>query len=216
VADYVTCLKAVWAHAQYVTVNISSPNTQGLRDLQQADALTILLNAVMSTRAALEAQSTGPRRHVPLLVKIAPDLDSAGLEGIAAAVRASKIDGVIVSNTTLARPESLKSAHKGETGGLSGAPLFVRATKTLAELHGLLGKDVPLIGVGGIDSPRAAYEKIRAGASLVQLYSALAYQGFGLVKRIAEELPVLLAADGFVHIKDAIGTGSAEWWKKSF
>jgi dihydroorotate dehydrogenase len=210
VADYVTCLRDVWHHAQYVVVNISSPNTQGLRDLQAADALTTLLNAMMQTRAELEQRErqvshSKEIRHVPLLVKIAPDLDAGGLEGVAEAVRASKVDGVIVSNTTLARPDTLRSEHKGETGGLSGAPLFYRATETLAAMHKLLGKSVPLIGVGGIDSPQAAYAKIRAGASLVQVYSALVYQGFGLVKRIHDELPQLLAADGFAHIRDAVG-----------
>ncbi len=196
--DYQIALKAVAPHADYITVNISSPNTQGLRDLQQADALQALLRAVIETRNAL------PRR-VPLLVKIAPDLSPDALAALVETALAEGVDGLIVSNTTLARPETLRNRWKAESGGLSGAPLFEASTAILRETARLTAGSIPLIGVGGVSNAGQAYAKIRAGASLVQIYSALVYKGFGLARRIAEELPALLKRDGFGSIQEAVG-----------
>lgn len=202
VADYVTGLAAVYPHADYVTVNISSPNTQGLRDLQQRDALHELLSELKQERAALHGKHG---RRVPLLLKVAPDLTQVEREAIAEVVTGNEIDGLIVSNTTLARPQALQSSHCKEAGGLSGKPLMDLSTQGLAAFYRLVGGRMPLIGVGGVASAQDAYRKVRAGASLVQIYSALAYQGFGLVRSIHRELPALLKRDGYRHLRDAVG-----------
>ncbi len=201
-ADYVQGLQAVYPHADYITVNISSPNTQGLRALQEKHALETLLAALKQTReACLRAHG----KEVPLLLKIAPDLDQQGREDIAQACLTHGVDGLIVSNTTLARPDTLRSPYKGEQGGLSGRPLLAPANENLRAFYRLLGNKMPLIGVGGIASPEDAYSKIRSGATLVQLYTALVYQGFGLVRRINDGLVHLLQQDGFDHVSEAIG-----------
>jgi len=202
VADYVLGLRAVYPQADYITVNISSPNTQGLRALQQQDALRDLLSVLMSEHAECSAAHG---RHVPLLLKVAPDLEPGEREAIAQAVVDFRLDGLIVSNTTISRPASLKSVHKGEQGGLSGKPLMELSTQVLKHFYQLTKGQLPLIGVGGIASGADAYAKIRAGATLVQLYSALVYQGFGLVARINQELDAQLKRDGFTHISQAIG-----------
>lgn len=201
--DYVRGLHAVYPYADYITINISSPNTKGLRDLQQREALMHLLGDIKNAR--MEAIKTHGKT-VPLLLKIAPDIDDSQCEDIAESVLTNGIDGLIVSNTTISRPASLLSNNRGETGGLSGAPLFALSTQALTKMHKLTDGKLPIIGVGGISSPQDVYAKIRAGASLVQLYTALVYQGFGLVRAINEKLPELLARDGFSHISDAIGT----------
>lgn len=193
-ADYVTGVKAVQELADYIVVNISSPNTPGLRDLQARDALDGLMGAVMQARSS----------STPLLVKIAPDLDQSQLEDIAAVAMAHKIDGMIVSNTTLSR-QGLSDRAAAEAGGMSGRPLFRPSTRILAKIHLLTGGKIPLIGVGGVDSGAAAYEKILAGASLVQLYSALIYQGPALIGRIKLELANSLARDGYNSLAEAIG-----------
>ena len=195
IADYARGFAELSSLADYVTVNVSSPNTPGLRGLQNKDELTRLLAALTQTR----------KNKIPLLLKIAPDLDAAALDDIAAVVRASGIEGLIVSNTTLARPP-LASRHARETGGLSGAPLLAPSTEILRQMRLRLGNAVTLVGVGGISSGADAYAKIRAGASLVQLYTALVYEGPGLVGRIKRELAMLLARDGFAHVADAVGT----------
>ncbi|HVZ90141.1 MAG TPA: hypothetical protein VG843_00705, partial [Rhizomicrobium sp.] len=141
----------------------------------------------------------------PLLLKIAPDLDAAAMDDIADAALASGIEGLIVANTTIERPASLRSPHAGEAGGLSGAPLFARSTEVLKEMRKRVGARLALVGVGGISSGADAYAKIRAGASLVQLYTALAYQGPGLIRRIKRELAQHLARDGFARVADAVG-----------
>ena len=197
IGDYVQGFQRLSPLADYVTVNVSSPNTPGLRGLQNKDELSRLLGALMAAR----------KSSVPLLLKIAPDLDQAALDDIAAVVRESGIDGLIVSNTTIARPP-LKSAHAKEAGGLSGAPLFQPSTEILRQMRRRLGDSIVLVGVGGISSGADAYEKIRAGASLVQLYTALVYQGPGLVGRIKRELAMLLKRDGFAHVADAVGTSA--------
>jgi dihydroorotate dehydrogenase len=194
IADYARAFAELSPLADYVTVNVSSPNTPGLRGLQNRDELTKLLDRLTQIRTS----------KIPLLLKIAPDLDSAALDDIAQVVRASGIEGLIVSNTTLARP-ALASRHGAETGGLSGAPLFASSTELLRQMRLRLGNAVTLVGVGGISSGADAYVKIRAGASLVQLYTALVFQGPGLVSRIKRELTALLARDGFAHVADAVG-----------
>jgi dihydroorotate dehydrogenase len=194
IADYVQAFDQLAPLANYVTVKVSSPNTPGLRGLQNKDDLSRLLGALTAAR----------KTSIPLLLKIAPDLDGPALDDIADAVRGSGIEGLIVSNTTIARP-ALKSAHGNESGGLSGAPLFAPSTEILRQMRRRLGGAVVLVGVGGISSGADAYAKIRAGASLVQLYTALVYQGPGLVTRIKRELAALLKRDGFAHVADAVG-----------
>lgn len=205
-ADYTACLKAVYPYADYIAVNISSPNTQGLRDLQKRGALAELLTALSAARAACAVTH---KKTVPLLLKIAPDLDQREKEDIAELALAKEISGLIVSNTSLSRPDSLKGLHKNEQGGLSGRPLFALSTATLSDMYRLTHGRIPLVGVGGIASAEDAYGKIRAGASLVQLYTALVYQGFGVVRDIRVGLPALLSRDGFTHISQAVGKDAA-------
>ncbi|HEY4944226.1 MAG TPA: quinone-dependent dihydroorotate dehydrogenase [Rhizomicrobium sp.] len=196
VADYRAAFATLAPLADYVTVNVSSPNTPGLRGLQNKDELAALLLALTDARAKLSLRT-------PLLLKIAPDLDGNALDDIAAVLALAGIEGLIVSNTTIARPPTLQSPLAREQGGLSGAPLFDLSTRILREMRSRTA--LPLIGVGGIAGGADAYAKIRAGASLVQLYSALAFQGPGLVKRIKRELLACLERDGFAKLSDAIG-----------
>jgi dihydroorotate dehydrogenase len=195
-ADYGLAFQALAPLADYVAVNISSPNTPGLRGLQNKDELTRLLALLTGARAKIKA--------VPILLKIAPDLDDAALDDIATAVLAAGIEGLIVSNTTITRPQ-LKSPAAKETGGLSGEPLFAPSTAILRRMRMRVGSKLALIGVGGVASGADAYAKIRAGASLVQLYTALVYEGPGLITRIKSELATLLERDGFASINDAMG-----------
>ena len=195
VADYVAGAARLSPLVDYLTVNVSSPNTPGLRALQERSALTELLGAVLEAR----------QRPVPVLVKIAPDLTRAELEEIARAVIDTGIHGIVISNTTTQRPEGLPPNIAREAGGLSGPPLFPLATETLRLMYRIVGGAVPLVGVGGIASADDAYVKIRAGASLVQLYTALTYQGPGLVARLAAGLAARLRADGFTRLQDAVG-----------
>ncbi len=194
IADYRLAYETLFPVADYITVNVSSPNTPGLRGLQSKEELTALLASLVEARGVSK---------MALLLKIAPDLDEAALDDIAAVVNVSGIDGLIVSNTTIARPASLKSPLAKEQGGLSGAPLLEPSTRILRAMRART--KLTLIGVGGIASGADAYAKIRAGASLVQLYSALAYEGPGLVTRIKRELLACLDRDGFATLKDAIG-----------
>jgi len=201
-ADYVTGINRLYGLSDYFTVNISSPNTPGLRALQSKAALEDLIGRVLEARAAQVAKG---KAYIPMLVKIAPDLLEADIADIADLALNTGIDGLIVSNTTITRPDTLKSAHKGETGGLSGAPLMNLSTETLAAMYQATGGKVPLMGVGGIASGQDAYAKIKAGASLVQLYSMLVYEGPALVHRVKRELATLLKADGFNHVAEAVG-----------
>ncbi|HEY0104454.1 MAG TPA: quinone-dependent dihydroorotate dehydrogenase [Rhizomicrobium sp.] len=196
IADYGTGFARLAPFADYVTVNVSSPNTPGLRGLQNRDELVRLLTVLSDARARLSLS-------VPLLLKIAPDLDLPALDDIAAVLAEVPIEGLIVSNTTIARPAALKSVHAAETGGLSGAPLFEPSTHILKQMRRRVG--LTLVGVGGIASGAQAYAKIRAGASLVQLYTALALDGPGLVARIKRELLACLDRDGFARLADAVG-----------
>jgi dihydroorotate dehydrogenase len=183
--DYLTCLKAVYARASYITINISSPNTQGLRELQEDSALERLLAALKSEQAQL-AQTHG--KYTPLVVKIAPDLAPADLRRIARSLTAHKIDGVVATNTTTDRSAVAGSPHAEEAGGLSGAPLKAKSTAVIRTLAAELAGAMPIIGVGGIMSGADAREKIAAGATLVQIYTGLIYKGPDLVAEIAEAL----------------------------
>ncbi len=196
-ADYVTGMRAAAALASYVTVNISSPNTPGLRALQDGAALADLVARVVEARGAIA---------VPIFVKVAPDLETADFDTIARIATDGGIDGLIVSNTTIARP-ALRGAHAGETGGLSGAPLAPLAMAALRGMVAATGGKLPIIAAGGIASGAEAYARIRAGASAVQLYSALVYEGPGLVARIKADLAALLRRDGFTSVAGAVGGG---------
>lgn len=201
--DYADVLKIAGAQADFVTVNVSSPNTEKLRDLQGAAALEALLDGVLAARA--EAGLA-----LPVFLKVAPDLAAADIAGIAGIARRLRLDGLIATNTTLAR-DGLSSPHATEKGGLSGAPLFERSTRVLAAFSKALAGDVPLVGVGGIGSAEDAYAKIRAGASAVQLYSAMVYRGLSLVPKIARGLDALLERDGFASVAEAVGTDRNSW-----
>ena len=202
-ADFAEVLRVCGPHIDFATVNVSSPNTERLRELQGRAALAALLAGVLAVRAALA-------RPVPVFLKIAPDLAPAELEEIAEVALASGIDGIIATNTTLAR-DGLKSALSSENGGLSGAPLFEKSTRVLAALARLTAGRLPLIGVGGVGTAEQAYQKIRAGASAVQLYTALVFGGLSLGAEIARGLDALLARDGFANVADAVGSGIADW-----
>ena len=193
VADYTAGVRAFAALADYLVVNVSSPNTPGLRALQGREPLAELLNAVMA--ALTEAARDLPRRPA-LLLKIAPDLTDADREDIAAVALQTGIDGIIATNTTIERPASLTDPHRGEAGGLSGVPLLDPSTKVLADMYRLTEGRLPLIGVGGIASAADAYAKIKAGASLVQFYSAMVYEGPGLAARIVQGLGEAMRIEG--------------------
>ena len=196
--DFVTGLRALSGLAGFLTVNISSPNTPGLRDLQSADALDDLLGRVAEARTDLH-------QPAPVFVKVAPDIADEDIPGIVRLLAKHGLDGLIVSNTTLARPDSLKSPHAGEAGGLSGRPLFERSTALLRLFRAEAGPDLPIIGVGGVEDGETAYAKIRDGANAIQLYSALVYGGPGLVRRIKSDLAARLKADGFASVIEAVG-----------
>lgn len=202
IEDYVIGLTRLWGLSDYFTANISSPNTPGLRALQTKAALEELLGRLSETRAAMKV-STG--RDYPIFLKVAPDLEDGEVEAIVETVVGAGLDAIIVSNTTIARPESLKSAQARESGGLSGAPLLAPSTAVLGRFHAAAAGRVALIGAGGIASGADAYAKIRAGARAVQLYSALVYGGPGLVTRIKRDLAARLRADGFTAVEDAVG-----------
>lgn len=199
--DFARVLARCGALVDFATVNVSSPNTEKLRDLQGPAALAALLAGVMETRARLAAP-------IPVFLKIAPDLADADLADIARVAGDAGIDAIIATNTTLSR-DGLKSRFKDEAGGLSGQPLFEKSTRVLARLSTLT--DIPLVGVGGVGSAEQAYEKIRAGASAVQLYTALVFGGLGLVTEIVTGLDRLLERDGFANVADAVGTGRDAW-----
>lgn len=202
-ADFAHVLAACGPHVDFATVNVSSPNTEKLRDLQGAEALSALLARVMETREGLA-------RPIPVFLKIAPDLSGDELAEIAEVALASGLDAIIATNTTLSR-DGLKSAARNETGGLSGAPLFEKSTRVLAQLSLQTQGKLPLIGVGGISTPEQAYQKIRAGASAVQFYTAMVYQGIGLAATLARGLDGLLERDGFASVAQAVGTGRSDW-----
>ena len=207
IADYRLGVERFARHASYLTVNISSPNTPGLRDLQARANLGLLLAAVGQAR---DEQDGLLGKATPVFLKIAPDLDEAGLDDIAAEVLDKGMDGVIVSNTTLSR-DGLKSAARDEAGGLSGRPLFSRSTAVLARMRRRLGPDMALLGVGGVDSAETAAEKIRAGADLVQLYTGMIYAGPSLPGRIVRGLSDIVKREGIASIRELRDTALAKW-----
>ena len=200
--DYEAGIAALSGLADFLVVNLSSPNTPGLRNLQARTEMDGLVRRALAARAAA---APDPSRRPPLLVKVAPDLDAEGLADVAAVALETGIDGIVMGNTTLARPAELRGADRAEAGGLSGRPLMGPSTRLLSELYALTGGKMPLVGVGGIGSGTDAYAKIRAGASLVQLYTALVFQGPGLVPRIKRDLAALLRRDGFRSTTEAVG-----------
>ncbi len=201
--DFAKVLAHCAAHLDFATVNVSSPNTEKLRDLQGKAALSALLSDVIETRNALP-------RPIPIFLKIAPDLTEAELQDIADVARETGVDAVIATNTTLSR-DGLRNAHKDQAGGLSGAPLFEKSTRVLAQLSQLTGADIPLIGVGGISTAEQAYAKICAGASAVQFYTAMVYGGISLAAEIAQGLDDLLARDGYTSVAQAVGSKREDW-----
>ncbi|MFC0010703.1 quinone-dependent dihydroorotate dehydrogenase [Devosia nitrariae] len=203
VADYVAGVKRFADVADYLTVNISSPNTPGLRNLQADEALRRLLGEVLSARAKA-------RVRVPVFLKIAPDLDEKGLDSVAAAVLATDLDGLIVSNTTIARDTVQDLENAEEAGGLSGKPLFALSTRRLAQTRQRVG-DLPIIGVGGIHSPQTALAKFEAGANAVQLYSALVFGGLDLLERLKRGVAAAVRAEGKTSIADLVGRRTADW-----
>lgn len=201
-ADYERGIAAVCAHADYLVCNVSSPNTPGLRGLQGRKEIEELLKRVLAARTK---SAPNPQRMPPLLAKVGPDLSEEQVHDIAQVALASGLEGLIVGNTTVERPAGLRSRYKGEAGGLSGRPLRARADSCLAAMYRYTQGRIPIIGCGGIASGLDAYAKIRAGASLVQLYSALIFHGPELLRSILVELAALLRADGFAHVADAVG-----------
>lgn len=201
--DYALVLARCGPHIDFATVNVSSPNTKDLRSLQSGPALATLLRGVMEARDWLS-------NRIPVFLKIAPDLEDGDLVEIVEVSRRAGIAAIIATNTTLDR-EGLQNAQRKEAGGLSGAPLFEKSTRVLARLSELTDGGMPLIGVGGVSSGAEAYKKIKAGASAVQLYSALVYGGLGLAAQIAYELDALLAADNFTSVADAVGSERDAW-----
>lgn len=202
-ADFVQVLALCGPHVDFATVNVSSPNTEKLRDLQGPSALAALLGGVMQVRASLA-------RPIPIFLKIAPDLSPDDLAALAEVALSSGLSGIIATNTTLSR-DGLHAPQKSETGGLSGAPLFEKSTHILAQLSKLTQGKLPLIGVGGISSPEQAYAKICAGASAVQIYTSMVYQGLSVACDVAKGLDTLLARDGFATVAHAIGTQRDAW-----
>lgn len=201
--DFARVLAACGAHVDFATVNVSSPNTERLRDLQGRAALAALLARVTEVRAGLP-------RPVALFLKVAPDLTGDEIAEVAEVALTSGIDAIVATNTTLSR-EGLRSPQRDEAGGLSGAPLFERSTRVLAAFSSATGGRLPIVGVGGVATAEQAYQKIRAGASAVQIYSALVYGGLSLVPQITRGLSALLARDGFASVADAVGSGRGDW-----
>ena len=201
--DFARVLAHCGPYLDFATVNVSSPNTEKLRDLQGGAALAALMAGVMETRSALA-------RPIPVFLKIAPDLGHDELAELAQVAQTAGVDAIIATNTTLSR-EGLQSAHKTQAGGLSGAPLFEKSTRILAQVSQLTQGRIPLIGVGGVGTAEQAYEKIRAGASAVQLYTAMVFGGLGLAAEIARGLDRLLERDGFDSVAQAVGSGRGAW-----
>jgi len=208
VADYVVGIERLGPVASYLTVNISSPNTPGLRAFQAPEALDALLKRVQTARGTLA-------KKPPLLVKLAPDLADADLPGVVGVIVANGVDGIVVSNTTLMRDGLKDATFARETGGLSGRPLFTRATRMLARVYQLTEGKLPLVGVGGIDSGETALAKIEAGASLLQLYTGLVFEGPGLIGRIKQALVAAMEEAGSTSLAPFIGRRAAEWSKQT-
>ena len=201
--DFATVFKTCSEFIDFATVNVSSPNTENLRKLQSDKELRKLLNEV-------SAGQDGLKTKVPVFLKIAPDLEQEELKNIALVATDTKIDGIIATNTTISR-NNLKSSYQHEKGGLSGAPIFEMSTRVLAQLYSITEGKIPLIGVGGVFTGEQLFQKIQAGASLVQIYSALIYSGFSVTNKILRELDISLRENGFKNVEDAVGTGVDKW-----
>lgn len=202
-ADYLNLLHEVYGLSAYITINISSPNTPNLRDIQAFEALDDFLSQISGLCKQLEVQH---QKKTPIFLKIAPDISSQGLNDICKLVLQYGVDGMIISNTTISRPASLQSSDKSETGGLSGRPVFALSTEILRQAYRLTEGKIPLIGVGGVAGVDDVWDKMCAGASLVQIYSALIYQGFGMIPRIAKELSQRVEQGGYENISQIIGS----------
>ncbi len=202
ISDYIFLMEKCYERASYLTANISSPNTKNLRDLQNEDQLDLFLAAIISKKNELQKLHN---KNVPIWLKIAPDLTFEEQEKIAATILKNKIDAIVISNTTIFRDESLQSDDAAQVGGLSGKPLFEKSNQVLSNFYKFTEGKIPLIGVGGIASADDAYTKIKLGASLVQIYSAFIYQGFGVVEKMTEELSEMVKKDGFKNISEAVG-----------
>ena len=202
ISDYILLLEKFYQNASYITVNISSPNTKNLRDLQKEDQLDLFLSALMSKKNELEKIHN---KKTPIWLKVAPDLSLDEQKTIAEIALKNKIDALIISNTTIGRPENLRSKNAVEQGGLSGKPLFEKSNEVLRNFYNLTQGQLTLVGVGGVSSAQDVYTKIKYGASLVQIYSSLIYQGFGSVERITKELSELVEKDGLENISQARG-----------
>ena len=210
VEDYVECLSLLRNIADYVTVNVSSPNTPGLRSFQRVEKLEELLNTLITA----SWENSDSSRRIPLLLKIAPDLTNEDINEIVDVAVSSGISGIIISNTTISRPKNLLDAKQGEPGGLSGVPLFELSTQKLAQTFLAAKQRIPIIGVGGVDSAETAYTKVKAGASLIQLYTALIYKGPRLFSEINKGLSEALKNDNIDHISKAVGIEADYWASK--
>lgn len=211
ITDYELGLEKFWQVADYFTANISSPNTPGLRDLQARDSLIELLKRLDDKRRKLKDASKISR---PLLLKIAPDLDEHQMDDIAHVVASQPLDGLIISNTTLARDNLKNTRYRDEAGGLSGRPLFEKSTIILAQMRQRIGKDLPIIGVGGIDSTASAIQKLEAGANLIQLYSGMVFQGPDLAAKINTGIMTYLNRENISHVSRLTGKSTDEWASK--
>ena len=203
ISDFATVFRECSEFIDFATVNVSSPNTDNLRELQSDKELRKLLNGVIAGQDSLKTK-------VPVFLKIAPDLEKEELKNIALVAIDTRIDGIIAANTTISR-NNLKSNYQHEKGGLSGAPIFEMSTRVLAQLYSITEGKIPLIGVGGVFTGEQLFQKIQAGASLVQIYSALIYSGFSVTNKILRELDISLRQNGFKNVKDAVGTGVNKW-----
>lgn len=201
-SDYSKCMDMLYSYGHYFVINISSPNTPNLRDLQETQSLRVLVRAVREKAAEMEMRGI---KQKPILLKVAPDMSDEQMRDVVQAAVEEGINGIIATNTTLSR-EAVQNHHKAnEAGGLSGKPLTERSTEWVKEIYQEVGDKVPVVGVGGIYTGEDAYQKIRAGASLVQVYTGMIYQGPGIVKQINKKLLKLMKQDGFNHISEAVG-----------
>ena len=203
ISDFATVFRECSEFIDFATVNVSSPNTENLRKLQSDKELRKLLNGVIAGQDSLKTK-------VPVFLKIAPDLEKEELKNIALVAIDTRIDGIIAANTTISR-NNLKSNYQHEKGGLSGAPIFEMSTRVLAQLYSITEGKIPLIGVGGVFTGEQLFQKIQAGASLVQIYSALIYSGFSVTNKILRQLDNSLKENGFNNVEDAVGTGVDKW-----
>lgn len=202
ISDYILLLEKFYQNASYITINISSPNTKNLRDLQKEDQLDLFLSSLMGKKNELEKIHN---KQTPIWLKVAPDLSLDEQKTIAEIALKNKIDALIISNTTIGRPENLRSKNSTEQGGLSGKPLLEKSNEVLRNFYNLTHGQIALVGVGGVSSAQDVYNKIKCGASLVQIYSSLIYQGFGAVEKITKELSELVEKDGLENISQARG-----------